>query len=362
MKYHIALSPPCDLEGMTRNAQLGMTPSHAIWELSQRLGAKVHQPGEEQILPIDRILAKVIGRPEHWALARNLSLQCDEDDIIYCTGEDVGIPLATLCGLKKRRPKLIGYFHNMNRPRGRLALQIFQVANKIDLFVSTVPSEITFLSQYLQLPKNRIYEVKAQPTDASFFTPGPTSHEKRRPIIGSGGLEKRDYRTLADATKDLDVDVKICAFSNNAKKLKRSFPKLIPNNMSSRFYSWYELLQLYRDSDIVVVPLVENTQEAGLSTLFEAMACCKPVVITRTPGIISKLIDEGIVTGVSPYDSEQMKQAIQNLLDNPYKAQMQAQRGYELVQKQYNQKNYVEYLAMEISSRFESPVRTAIFV
>ncbi|MUG96321.1 glycosyltransferase [Scytonema sp. UIC 10036] len=362
MNYHIALSPPCDMEGMVRNAQQGITPSHAIWELSQLLGAKVHQPGEGQVLPIDRVLAKIIGSPEHWALARKLSFECHENDVIYCTCENIGIPLATICGLKKKRPKFIVYFHNINRPRGHLALKLFQIANKIDLFVSTVPSQIAFLSQYLQLPNNQIYQLKAQPTDISFFTPGPTSHEKNRPIIGSGGLEKRDYRTLADATKDLDVDVKICAFSKNAKKLKRSFPETIPNNMSFRFYAWAELLQLYRDSDIVVVSLVENTQEAGLSTLFEAMACRRPVVVTRLPGIISKLIDEGVVTGVSPYDSHEMKQAIQNLLDDRHKAQMQAQRGYELVQKQYNQGKYVEYLAMEITSRYGSPVKKMSFV
>ncbi|GAA6617086.1 glycosyltransferase family 4 protein [Scytonema sp. NUACC26] len=353
MKYHIALSPSCDLQGIAHNAQAKICPSHSIWELSQLLGAKVYQAGEEKVLPIDRMYAKIIGRPEHWALARKLSLELQEGDVIYCNGEHIGIPLATVCNHEGRRLKFVVYFHNINRPRGHLALKLFKIADKIDLFVSTAPSQINFLHHYLGLPKHQVYQLCSQPVDLSFFTPGLPSNSKERPIIGSGGLEKRDYRTLANASKDLDVDIKICAFSHNAKTLKRSFPKVIPSNMSFRFYEWNELLQLYRDSDIVVISLLKNTQEAGLTTLFEAMACRRPVVITRAPGLIDNLIDAGIVMGVNPYDATGMKQAIQSLLNDPHKAEIYAQRGYELVQKQYNQEKYVQSLFAQLTSRHD---------
>ncbi|GAB1543459.1 glycosyltransferase family 4 protein [Scytonema sp. NUACC21] len=362
MKYYIAVSPSSDLESIAQNAQLGICPMHAIWELSHLLGAEIYQTGEEEILPIDKVRAKIISRPEHWALARKLSSQFQEDDVVYCTGEDIGIPLATLSTLQGKKPRFVVYFHNINRPRGRLALKFFNLADKIDLFVSTASSQINFLREYLRLPKHQVYQLSSQPTDISFFTPGIASTQKQRPIIGSGGLEKRDYRTLAAAIQDLDVDVKICAFSPNAKKLKKSFPNPIPDNMSFRFYNWRELLQLYRDSDICVVSLIENTQEAGLTTLFEAMACRRPVIITRMPGIVGDLIDIGIVTGVNPYDANGMKQAIQSLLDNPYKAQIQAQRGYELVQKQYNQKTYVRSLFTEMTSRYGRAVKEVSLV
>ncbi|MEM5838768.1 hypothetical protein AAHH59_10735, partial [Pediococcus acidilactici] len=53
-------------------------------------------------------------------------------------------------------------------------------------------------------------------TDTIFFRPSPASLDKPRPVIASVGLEKRDYRTLAAATSDLDVDVKISGFSRDA--------------------------------------------------------------------------------------------------------------------------------------------------
>ncbi|KAB8334727.1 glycosyltransferase family 4 protein [Scytonema tolypothrichoides VB-61278] len=352
MKYHIALCPSCDLEAIAQNAQAGKNPRHAICDLSQLLGATIHQPAGELVLPIDKIRAKIIGHPEHWALARKLSFELQENDIIYCTGEHIGFPIAALCAAKQKRSKIIVLVNNINRPRGYLALKLFGLANRIDLFVTTTTTQAEFLRHYLRLSENQVYLLPSLPIDTSFFTPGPTSPNKSRPIISSGGLEKRDYRTLAHATQDLDVDVKICAFSRNTTARRRTFPKVIPSNMSFRFYEWCELLQLYRDSDIVVLSLFENNYQAGLTTLFEAMACRRPVIITRSPGMISELIDSGIITGVNPCDPVGLKQAIQDLLNDSQKAEILAHRGYELMHNQHNHEKYVQLLGTKFLSTF----------
>lgn len=53
----------------------------------------------------------------------------------------------------------------------------------------------------------------------------------------------------------------------------------------------------------------------------EAMACRRPVIITRTPGLASRLIDAGVVTGVMPGDAAEMQQAILELLNHPERAE-----------------------------------------
>ncbi|NJM70258.1 MAG: glycosyltransferase family 4 protein [Scytonema sp. RU_4_4] len=352
MKYHIALCPSCDLEAIARTAQAGKNPRHTMWDFTQLLGATIHQPTGEQVLPIDRMRAKIIGTPEYWALARKLSLQLQEEDIVYCTGEHIGFPIAALCSTKQKRPKIIVFVNNINRPRARLALKLFRLADRIDLFVTTTSGQAKFLHHNLRFSENRVYLLPSIPIDASFFTPGPTSANKSRPIIGSGGLEKRDYRTLADATQDLNVDVKICAFSPSTTASTRSFPKIIPSNMSFRFYDWCDLLQLYRDSDVVVLSLFDNNYQAGLTTMFEAMACRRPVIVTRSPGVITDLINSGIVTGVNPCDPIGLKQAIQSLLHDSQKAEIQAHRGYELVHNQHNHSKYVQALVTKVISTF----------
>ncbi len=139
MKYHIVLSRAFDLERIALNAEAGKCPCHVMWKASKILDAKIYQPGTDPIIPFDTIRARIIGNPQHWALARTLSQQLTNNDVVFCTGEDIGIPVATLCAKKQNRPKIAVFIHNINRLRGKLALKLFQV-REIDLFITYNPS------------------------------------------------------------------------------------------------------------------------------------------------------------------------------------------------------------------------------
>ena len=349
MKYHLALSRPIDLESIAKDAEVGICPRHVMWGLSQRLEATIHQPEGYSPSFFDQIRSKVSSRPEHWALARKLSEELDRNDTILCTGEDIGIPVATLCGAKRNRPKIAVFFHNIDRPRGRLALKLFGLGNRIDLFIACASPQANFLGRYLNLPESRCWVLLDQ-TDTRFFTPGPSRADKGRRTIASVGLEKRDYRLLAEATADLDVDVKISGFSKDAIALKQAFPEIMPDNMSRKFYSWPELVQLYRDADIVAVTLTENKYAAGIQVFLEAIATRRPVVVTKTQGLADYLAPPGIATVVNPGDVEGLRNAIIKLLNNPQEAEAQAQCGYELVLKEHNSEQYIEALATRLAA------------
>lgn len=350
-RYHVVLSKSYNLEEFSKIAQAGKRPRHTMWTLAQELEATIHHPGEYPVSLSDRIYHKLVGgsQPENWAMSRALSKQMDKDDVIFCIGEDSGYPIATLCGAKPNRPKIAVFVHNPHRPRSRVALKLFNMNNRVDLFMTNTKFKADFLRDYLKLSIERIYLVTEQ-TDNQFFTPGPASPDKQRPIVGSGGLEQRDYCTLAEATQDLDLDVRICAVSPNAKVYEDTFPKVMPQNMSRKFYDWPDLRQLYRDSDVVVISLKPHTYQAGLTTLFESMACRRPVIMTQTPGLTQKLAEAGIIRGVQPKDPQEMREAILDLIDNPDKAAAQAQRGYELVQSRYNSEQYVNGIVKQLVS------------
>ncbi|MDY7024448.1 MAG: glycosyltransferase family 4 protein [Cyanobacteriota bacterium] len=355
-KYHVVLSRAFDLEQFAKNAEDGKCPRHTMWTLAQKLQAAIYEPGQYPISFIDRIYAKIIGgsQPEHWAMARALSKQVSENDVIFCIGEDSGYAIAMICGGQFNRPKISVFVHNPDRPRSRTILKLFNFRNRIDLFMTNTKVKIDFLKDYLQIPEQRVYLVTEQ-TDTQFFTPGLVSANKKRPIIGSGGLEQRDYCTLAEATQDLDVDVKICAVSPNAKVLGDTFPQVMPANMSRKFYEWQDLRQLYRDSDIVIISLKPHNYQAGFTTLFEALACRRPVIMTQTPGLSETLAKAGIITGVEPKNPAGMREAILDLLNHPEKAEAQAQRGYELVQSQYNSEQYVDGIAEQLMALDPEP-------
>jgi glycosyltransferase involved in cell wall biosynthesis len=359
MKYHIVLSRHFDLERFEQEALADQSPRHTLRTLSQKLNAVVHDPSEYVacITTSDRILSKLTGgsQPQHWAMARTLAPKLTADDIVFCIGEDTGYPIAAMCEVQNR-PKMAVLVHNANRPRSRLAMKLFKLAGRIDLFITNTAFKADFLRQYLNIPSQRVYLVDEQ-TDTLFFSPGPQSANKKRPIVGSGGLEQRDYRTLAKATQDLDVDVKVCAVSATARTYPDTFPDVLPGNMSCDYYDWRGLRQLYRDSDVVVISLKPHNYQAGFATLFEAMACRRPVIMTRTRGLAEKFADAGVIVGVKPGDAKGMRQAIIHLLEHPDEAEAIAQQGYELVQQYYNSEQYIKALTDKLISLAASSER-----
>jgi glycosyltransferase involved in cell wall biosynthesis len=349
LKYHLALGRKIDLDGIERDAKLGKCPRHVLRALRDRLNATVHAPDGEAISLSDKLRSKIYSKPEHWATARKLSEQVSSDDVIFCNGEDIGIPVAAVCGQLPNRPKIFVHFHNIDRPRGRIALKLFGLADKIDVFMACASPQTDFLRSYLPIPESRILLLLDQ-TDTQFFTPGPVSSEKKRQTVVSVGLEKRDYRLLAAATADLDVDVKISGFSKDAKALSQAFPDTMPENMTRQFYEWPDLVQLYRDADVIAVCLADNKYAAGVQGLLEAMACKRPVVITRTQGMVDYLAVPGIVKMVDVGDAAGLREAIVYLLKNPQEAESQAQRGYEKVVNQHSSEPYVDFLAQKLRS------------
>jgi hypothetical protein len=127
-----------------------------------------------------------------------LSEQLSSGDVIFCTGEDIGIPVAAVCGESSARPKIVVYFHDITRLPHRVLLKLFGLADKIDLFMVNARPQTDFLRSYLAIPESRILVLLEQ-TDTEFFTPGPVSGEKKRQTVVSVGLEKRDYRLLASS-------------------------------------------------------------------------------------------------------------------------------------------------------------------
>lgn len=350
MTYHLALSGFSNLEEIQRDARIGKRPAHVMFDISRLLNAKIHQPDNNFFLPTNLIWENIIGCRHNWLLARKLSSLLTPKDVIFCADESVGLPVAALCGGRRKGPKVAVFIHNLNRQRGRLALKLFEIKKRVDLFMTANPEQVYFLRDYLDLPEQKVSFFPYQPTDISFFSPKHRSVSKLRPLIVSGGLEQRDYRTLARAVDLLDVDVKVSAASPIKTVNSHTFPEVIPGNMSYRYYDWNSLVQLYQDADVVVISLYPNNFQAGLSTLFEALACKKPVIITRSSGIIQELIDAKAVLGVNPGDYEDLRQAINSLLNSPKQSEALAEKGYRLVHERYNHHVYVKALVEQLTN------------
>jgi len=119
--------------------------------------------------------------------------------------------------------------------------------------------------------------------------------------------------------------------------------------MIIRSYQPKELVQLYRDANVVVVSMLPN-KYAGITTLIEGLACRRPVVATRTRGLVDYLTPPDGISVVEPGDSAAMRAAIVRLLEHPEEALAQAQTGYESVERLYDFDRYIETIASRLES------------
>jgi glycosyltransferase involved in cell wall biosynthesis len=345
MGFHIVMGKKTDLAGFAKAAAADRSPRHMMHELANHLSAQVHAPGVDHSPAVsDRLRAQLIGTPGQWALARDLAAQLGPDDVLFATGEDVGIPLAALAARRAEAPRVAIYAHNLVRPRARAALRLFGAARRVARWFVLSQVQVDLLLR-LGVPPPRIC-LLAEQTDTAFFTPGPA--EKRpRPLIASVGLEQRDYRTLAAATFDLPVDVAISGSSPDAQAMGRAFPTPLPGNMTRRFYGWPELRQLYRTADIVVVPLFPNTYAAGVTTLLEAGACARPLIVTRTAGLADYLTPESS-RSVLPGDPAALRSVITELLaDDGARARL-GQAAYEQIQTRHTPAHWLDTISRHL--------------
>ena len=348
MNYYIVLTSKIALgvREATRQKQL---PRKDLNLLAQKLNAFFIEQQSHSIESRDRIFAKLSSIPPNWAFARFIASQLKEDDVVFCPGEEIGIPLAAIYSNKKKKPKIIVWFHRITGLRSRLALKVFNVANIVDAAVVSSRANHKFLEQYLNFADNRVLFWR-HPIDCGYFTPKTASGNNHRPLIVSAGLEQRDYRLLASATRSLDVDVKVAGFSQFQSRVAKSFPRILPINMTNKKYQWSELVSLYYDADLIVIPLKENNSAAGVSVLLEAMACQKPIICVRTKGLTDYLTDEQAVMTVKPGDKTDLQKAILSLLNNPQEAQSRAKKAYQLVWKKHNLDSQVDVLAKFIQT------------
>jgi glycosyltransferase involved in cell wall biosynthesis len=151
--------------------------------------------------------------------------------------------------------------------------------------------------------------------DTAFWTPGDRAGHDDVVAIGNDG--HRDYGTLVRAASSIPARVRILT--------RRPPPDGLPANVSWEEADWYtqvlsdgEVRELLRGAAAVVVPLLDVPQPSGQSATLQAMACARPVVLTRTRGLWDResLRDGENVLLTAPGDADAIARAVVTVLDD----------------------------------------------
>lgn len=284
--------------------------------------------------------------PLTWATFRRRN----RHEVVFTDGEQVGIPYAALTVLSRRRPRHVMIGHVLSPRKKALLHRVLRLQRRVDTLVVYATEQRRFAIEKLGYRPEQVV-LSTFMVDTEFWRPQHVEvAAAERPLISAVGQELRDYPTLIEAVRDLDVDVSIAAASPWSKRADSSAGIDVPANVTSRGYDLFELRALYAASTFVVVPLQDTDFQAGITSILEAMSMGKAVVCTRTPGQTDTLVDGEHGIYVPPGDVGAMRTAIARLLADPNEAARLGANGRRWVVEHADIDAYVQRLAALVSA------------
>ncbi len=264
-------------------------------------------------------------------------------DVLFSDGEHVGIPLAlAMMVMSPRRaiPHLMIGHHLTTRSK-RALLRFSRAHRSITRIVVHSRCQLERAEQQLSIPASRIAFVPYF-ADTDFWQPLPLPEED---LIVSAGQEHRDYLTLARACAGFSERVFVARGSTYSPHAASSTPEERAGHLEFGFTDQRSLRRWYSRAAVVVVPLLSNDFQAGVTTLLEAMAMAKPVIVSATAGQ-RDIVEDGF-TGmtVPPEDAGELRRAIRHLMTHSEERTRLGRNARRAVQERFNLSVYAGRLA-----------------
>jgi len=279
------------------------------------------------------------------------------------------------------RPRLTMIGHLLS-PRGKQALfRGLRLRETIDAVVVHSSLQARLAARTLGLRPDQV-ELAPYQTDERFWAPRDAPVEQQ---ICSAGLEYRDYSTMIQAVADLPVAVVIAAASPWSTFTFEGDERALPAHVRVDSFDYAGLRDLYASSLFVVAPLHDVDNQAGITTILEAMAMGKAVVVSHTRGQTDVIRDRrsqsrafperssqpdwaqrlgatddtarghtGIY--VRPGDPDELRRAIVYLLEHPDEARAMGANGRRVIEETMGLDLFTRRMAAVIAGERPSAV------
>ena len=275
---------------------------------------------------------------------------------VYSTGETWGLPVALAAGAMRRNIKHMMYVHRVFSPRWLSALKRLGPHLKVDGWVCVTRHQADLLRAALG-PDTRVTAI-SQGVDTQYWDP-TTTNPSEEPYILSVGTEMRNYPLLFEAVRGLDVRVVVKASSAWMRGARESLGMPPPNvDLITEHLSYDELRNLYAGARLVVVPLQNTPQAAGITTIMEAMAMKKCVIATASEGLPDVMRD-GSAGRVVAGETRALRQGLRELWDDACQRQRLAMAGHATVRRECSLERHAERVA-GFTSHLDTQARQSV--
>lgn len=337
--------------------------------ISERLGADLLDWSAARQTLFLRLLCAVIGVAVVQALLAFVRRR--RYDVLLTDGEHIGIPLALLLKFAQSKKAHVTIGHRLSTSKKRPFFRWLRVQTHMSAVVLHSRFQYDLAIEQLGFTQDQLALLPYQ-VDPDFWRPLDVPEER---LVTSAGLEYRDYPTLFQAMEGLDVQLVVAAASHWSKRRNTALDAPRPSNVTVGSFNYHELRHLFARAAIVAVPVDDVDFQAGVTTILEAMAMGKAVIVTHTYGQTDVIHDRRLVTRgnnedrdrpvgllhdfaeeegvplepngfyVPPKDPEALHRAITFLLDHPEHRERLGAAGRRAVEQLMTVDQFAERIA-----------------
>ncbi len=260
---------------------------------------------------------------------------------------------------KKNKIKLAGAFHKLSDFDDRVPIilkriyfHIFQkILRRLDFIIFYGEADRDNSVKFFKLMRNKTFIIKFG-VDTSFWQINKINNFSSKYLFSIGQDPARDFQTLLKVKTNKKIHIHtilLDPFEN--KKFKVTSGKY-QNHKDS--FSDLKIRELYQNSFAVLVPLKDVFQPSGYSVTLQAMACGKPVILTRTKGLWAPTIFKSLTNCilVNPENPEEIENAIKILENNEEIYNLISSQARKTVEENFSLKD-ANNSTLEIFNKFQ---------
>ena len=288
-------------------------------------------------------------------------------DIILSHTEKAGLPLALamkIFSINKPHVIIISRITSVNEKKSRQKIWFLKkTKDSISKIIIWSSMQRKIAIEKLGVPADKIILVK-RGTDQKFWRPQPQSTKLN--MICAAGMEARDYPTLVEALRPLNIRCHIAVGASRGElfdTVKKLYDiKNLPKSITVGRKSLTELRDLYTQSQFVVVPIMQSDSDNGLTTILESMAMGKPVICSRTEGQID-VIQDGVTGIFVPLnDPIAMREAILELWNDPERCRKMGIEARKYIEENHSLEQFANDIKIEIEQTIKETLPEPNFV
>jgi glycosyltransferase involved in cell wall biosynthesis len=271
-------------------------------------------------------------------------------DVVFSTVDTVGLPLILLKRVFLVRPPLvyvsIGLPERLAQLRGRRMQRLYRNAlRRARTIIAYSENEVAWVRDWLGSGGPSV-EFVPFGVDTNSFR--PSEREPDTDVVSVGVDPRRDFELLlAIAGRRPELSFRIVASAELARTLGR-----MPANVELETDIPLEAVRdRFAEARVVALPVRDNSYSGATTTLLQAMAMGKPVVVSRTAAVADGYeLEDGVNCRlVDPGDESAFEQTLVETLTGAEAAAALGRRARQTVERSFSWERFTDALWQVVS-------------